>query len=206
MNPLDLLTRGNVYKINTFYYINKCINPALDRVLGLVGIDVNLWYNTTKKKRLMIRHINYDDYEIFNKNDGQNQQQSLITNYSNMNNNSKKLKNQISIEKFFLNGNCVCCGLESTDSLCHTCSNQPLETMLYLNSKNLKLQTLDQKLHLTCWKCTELQHIQYSQLYSKNVIIGKDCCENIGCEQFYARWKTVLKLEEYQQAINKLSW
>jgi DNA polymerase elongation subunit (family B) len=39
--PSELLKRGTCYRINSLYYITKCVLPALDRVLGLCGVQVS---------------------------------------------------------------------------------------------------------------------------------------------------------------------
>lgn len=44
VDPLELLTLGSPYRLNCLYYINKQIIPALQRVFGLVGADLNKWF------------------------------------------------------------------------------------------------------------------------------------------------------------------
>lgn len=43
VDPLDLLAIDSPYRLNDIYYINKQIIPALQRVFGLVGADLNKW-------------------------------------------------------------------------------------------------------------------------------------------------------------------
>lgn len=42
--PRELVEAGGRYRLNTQYYITKQINPAVARVLQLVGADVPAWY------------------------------------------------------------------------------------------------------------------------------------------------------------------
>ncbi|KAJ2551551.1 DNA polymerase zeta, partial [Coemansia sp. RSA 1933] len=44
ISPLILLQRSGL-RIDYYYYIEKQIIPALDRVFGLVGVDVRTWFN-----------------------------------------------------------------------------------------------------------------------------------------------------------------
>ncbi|KAJ0080258.1 hypothetical protein Patl1_22611 [Pistacia atlantica] len=44
VDPLDLLGIDSSYRLNDLYYINKQIIPALQRVFGLVGADLNNWF------------------------------------------------------------------------------------------------------------------------------------------------------------------
>lgn len=45
VSPEQFLAEESGLRLNGKYYITKVINPALDRALALVGIDVNAWYN-----------------------------------------------------------------------------------------------------------------------------------------------------------------
>ncbi|KAK1316530.1 hypothetical protein QJS10_CPA05g00487 [Acorus calamus] len=44
LNPLDFLEMNSPYRLNDLYYINKQIIPALQRVFGIVGADLNQWF------------------------------------------------------------------------------------------------------------------------------------------------------------------
>ena len=44
VDPLVLLDIDSPYRLNDLYYINKQIIPALQRVFGLVGVDLNQWF------------------------------------------------------------------------------------------------------------------------------------------------------------------
>ncbi len=59
-SPEDVLRRGSPLRVNYNYYIHKCINPALDRVLSLCGLDVSSWFRGMARPRQRLRHFNYD--------------------------------------------------------------------------------------------------------------------------------------------------
>lgn len=43
--PRALVEAGGRYRLNAQYYITKQINPAIARVLQLVGADVPAWWD-----------------------------------------------------------------------------------------------------------------------------------------------------------------
>ena len=45
VNPHDLLDSKHNYRLNTLYYINNQVLPALHRVFGMIGVDVKTWFN-----------------------------------------------------------------------------------------------------------------------------------------------------------------
>lgn len=44
VDPMDLLAVDSPYRLNSLYYINKQIIPALQRAFGLVGANLNQWF------------------------------------------------------------------------------------------------------------------------------------------------------------------
>lgn len=44
VDPLDLMAIDSPFRLNDLYYINKQIIPALQRVFGLLGADLNQWF------------------------------------------------------------------------------------------------------------------------------------------------------------------
>jgi hypothetical protein len=63
-DPRDVLRRGSNLRLNYVYYITKCINPALDRVLSLCGVNVFQWYRALVRPKPRIRHIQYEEYVV----------------------------------------------------------------------------------------------------------------------------------------------
>lgn len=45
VSPEQFLAEDSGLRLNGKYYITKVINPALDRALALLGVDVNAWYS-----------------------------------------------------------------------------------------------------------------------------------------------------------------
>lgn len=61
------MLRGTALRLNYAYYMTKCINPALDRVLSLGGARVLDWFKTVARPKLRLRHLNYDALSLSNK-------------------------------------------------------------------------------------------------------------------------------------------
>ncbi|KAJ1955852.1 DNA polymerase zeta [Linderina pennispora] len=71
VRPLALLNRPELH-LNYQYYISKQIVPALDRVLGLVGIDVRTWVNDMPRHRRKGLHDSLVDVFLATKPDDDN--------------------------------------------------------------------------------------------------------------------------------------
>lgn len=61
VDPIELLQRGTSYRLNTKYYIEKCINPSINRILSLCGVDIMRWYEELSRPKVRYRHhIRYE--------------------------------------------------------------------------------------------------------------------------------------------------
>ncbi len=56
VSPEQFLAEGSGLRLNGKYYITKVINPALDRALALLGVDVNAWYNDMPRPAPRVSH------------------------------------------------------------------------------------------------------------------------------------------------------
>lgn len=199
VDPLELLTRGSSLKINSTYYITKCINPALDRVLGLAGADINGWYNSLAKRSAIVRYINYDEHEVHINRTGTDKDK---VNSDGSTRPKRKFK-QRSFEMFTLRQLCVICGNLSSQGLCPACSLNAASTMMVLHESRRLLYEREDDLKSKCSRCSK--HTQHAELFAKNKIIGRDCCESINCSTMLDRWKTVLRIEDNELAFASIS-
>lgn len=190
VNPPELLVRGSSLKVNSVYYITKCVNPALDRVLGLAGADIVGWFHALPKRTTLVRHINYDDYEV--NRTGTNKISGDVSN------GRTKFK-QRSIEMFTLRQLCVNCGELSSRSLCLPCAQDAGPTILALQESRRLLYEREGELKETCSQCS--RHTQHSELFAKGKIVGRDCCESVNCSTMLDRWKLVLRIEDIELAL-----
>eukprot|EP00978_Attheya_sp_CCMP212_P005620 scaffold12580_cov55-Attheya_sp.AAC.10 len=58
LTPLELMEEWDSYTLHSAYYIEKHVNAALQRCLGLApyNIDVNVWYRACPKPRRRVHH------------------------------------------------------------------------------------------------------------------------------------------------------
>ena len=152
VSPLEVLRRGNALRLNIAYYINKCINPALDRVLGLCGVDIKSWYETVQKKKLRIRHVTYalQDRDL-----ASSSRRNVMTGTSH-----QSLK-QTSLDVFVSRADCECCGGESVGAICKRCVEiDAALAYMVLHDKFLPVLQRDRKLTLICQGCVKQQSSQ----------------------------------------------
>lgn len=53
-DPHTLLESSGRLRLHALYYITKQINPAVNRVLSLVGVDVGLWFGTMPRPQRVL--------------------------------------------------------------------------------------------------------------------------------------------------------
>jgi hypothetical protein len=139
-HPKDLLKRGNSLRINYMYYIIKCVNPSLDRLLSLSGVSVFSWFQAMTRPKLVIRHMNYDTIPRnllpYSSSSSSDQQQSSSSSSSTSLSNlfpqavsgiavgGQMYQQQMSMEQFILQRNCLICEIslaKATKLICESC-------------------------------------------------------------------------------------
>lgn len=123
-HPKDVLKRGSSLRINYFYYITKCVNPALDRLLSLAGVNIFQWFQAMTRPKLLLRHINYDliprDLLPLNQ-----RHQDPATPTIPLLLPAASHQQQMSMEQFILQRNCLLCELnlaKSSKLICESCT------------------------------------------------------------------------------------
>lgn len=227
VSPVDLMRRGSALKINSVYYITKCINPSLDRVLGLCGADVKSWYQTMRKRKSRVRHINYELCEQ-QQHEEEMKQRALATRGTGAGGvqggaqgsaqggvmewrgtgmmggrDAGKFK-QRSMDQFTLRGLCECCGGDSVAALCPPCREDPLTTAVSLHASLDRERSADANLAAICRRCSRQSAGQSSTLFLRRGLVGHNCCESMECPTFHDRCKVVLKIEDLVAATSEL--
>ncbi|KAH7435487.1 hypothetical protein KP509_06G067000 [Ceratopteris richardii] len=115
VDPHALVHPSSELRLHDVYYITKQIIPALQRVFGLIGVDLNAWYNDLPRvsrpsftKRSVPRcllKVSYDNYETDN---------GL----------TRTLVNSHTIDHYYLSQHCLVCGdlVPAASSTCGNCS------------------------------------------------------------------------------------
>jgi DNA polymerase zeta len=185
-SPEEVLRRGSALRLNYNYYIAKCINPALDRVLSLCGADVFAWFQAIPRPKLRLRHINYD---------------ALL---AEMAEGTKVRSRQTLMDRFTAQASCTVCGgdAQPQKALCVVCSESGVDSLvLLMRGLNVAAQR-EHAMSLVCQNCSKSP--QTCSMYCKGDIVGPDCCESLDCELFFERGKLVTRIEDFQIAVNEI--
>ncbi|CAN8238640.1 unnamed protein product [Cochlearia groenlandica] len=128
VDPLVLLDIDSPYRLNDLYYINKQIIPALQRVFGLVGADLNQWF-----------------LEMPRPTRGSLGQRPLNST------NSHKAR----IDYFYLSKHCFLCGevVQASAKLCNRCLKNESAAAATIVWKTSKLEREMQHLATICRHC-----------------------------------------------------
>uniref|UniRef100_A0A1J3GRC6 DNA polymerase n=1 Tax=Noccaea caerulescens TaxID=107243 RepID=A0A1J3GRC6_NOCCA len=128
VDPLVLLDIDSPYRLNDLYYISKQIIPALQRVFGLVGADLNQWFlemPRLTRSSLGQRPLNFR--------------------------NSHKTR----IDSFYLSKHCFLCGevVQGSAQLCNRCLKNESAATATIVWKSSKLEREMQHLATICRHC-----------------------------------------------------
>nr|KYP71224.1 DNA polymerase zeta catalytic subunit [Cajanus cajan] len=127
VDPLEVLAIDSPFRINDLYYINKQIIPALQRVFGLVGADLNHWFSEMPRpiREASVKH-------------------TLTSNF-----------HRTRIDYYYLSKHCVLCDrlVQASARLCNQCSENEVAAATALISKTSKLEQEMQHLVAICHHC-----------------------------------------------------
>lgn len=116
VNPMELLAIDSPYRLNDLYYINKQIIPALQRVFGLVGVNIRQWF--------------LDMPRPVRESVGKNQSYGP---------NSVRTR----IDYYYLSKHCIMCGEKvqaSTAPLCGKCSRNEAAVAVAITARTSKME------------------------------------------------------------------
>ncbi|EYU26433.1 hypothetical protein MIMGU_mgv1a0195131mg, partial [Erythranthe guttata] len=129
VDPLELLAINSPFRLNDVYYISKQIIPALQRVFGLVGADLNQWFlemPRPAREAVGKRH-------------------SLVTN-----------PQRTRIDYYYVSKHCILCGelvQGGSNQLCPNCSKDESIVATALIGRTSKLEKDIQHLAAICRHC-----------------------------------------------------
>ena len=193
-SPEEIMRRGSELRVNYIYYMTKCINPALDRVLSMCGGEVYQWFRNVSRPKLRLRHINYDLYTP-----GNGTNVSIRDKDKEKERNKDKAgnkKKQTSMDQYTRQSSCEVCGKDAQPqkTLCEFCSADPQMAMCVVMNRLKAVAEKDRIFSIICHNCAQCS--QPSALYAKSEFIGPDCCESLDCQVFYERARIVTRLED----------
>jgi DNA polymerase zeta len=181
VSPEALLIRGNGLVLNIKYYIDKCINPALQRILILCGVNhaISTWYAQVNRSNPRLRKVVYAV---------ENMKKPVLT----------------TIDSFFLNKACEFCGKHSKSAICPEClQDKPRAYASVISQLNCKA-TVQSTMQSICQNCT--QHSQALSFLHSGELLGPDCCSSISCSFFQKRYRLMLELEDLNYVLTNVKW
>ena len=207
ITPQEILRRGNSYRINAIYYIEKCLNPALVRLLSLCGVDVVSWYRSITKPKIRRRFLQYETLpppQI----EGRDMIPTVISGTTPMasivSTNSKSLK-QTSLDNYVYQSTCTICD-ESDASpktgLCQSCSKKPDDSLVTMFHRLNTMTLTENSLKRVCMTCSQMP--QNSNLFVKGDMIGRDSCSSTDCSIFFERCRLITRIEDIQASMRDL--
>jgi DNA polymerase zeta len=114
VDPLEVLAIDSPFRINDLYYINKQIIPALQRVFGLVGADLNQWFAEMPRpiREASVKHAFTPNFH------------------------------RTRIDYYYLSKHCVLCGelVQASTRLCNQCSENEVAAATAVIGKTSKLE------------------------------------------------------------------
>jgi hypothetical protein len=208
--PEEILRRGSELRLNYIYYMTKCINPALDRVLSMCGGEVYQWFKNVSRPKLRLRHINYDLYaseKSANKTSsstGRGGPVVISLLREGGNGASKSKHKQTSMDQFTQQGSCEICQQDALPqrTLCERCSADPAMALCTIMGRMQLVAQKERTLTKVCENCAKCP--QPAVLYARGEITGPDCCESIDCPVFFERARLVTRLEDFQISIAEI--
>ncbi|KAF7124883.1 hypothetical protein RHSIM_Rhsim12G0060600 [Rhododendron simsii] len=128
VDPLDLLAIHSPFRLNDIYYITKQIIPALQRVFGLVGVDLNQWFSEMPRqgREFIAKHLSYPP-------------------------NAHRTR----IDYYYLSKHCVLCGelVQGSAHLCGQCLKNEAAVAIAIIGRTSKLEREIQHLAAICRHC-----------------------------------------------------
>ncbi|CAL5084607.1 unnamed protein product [Urochloa decumbens] len=131
IDPYGLLEVGSSYRLNELYYITKQIIPALQRVFGLLGADLNKWFNE------MPRPI----------------RPTLAKRQIGLNNKASSKGGRI--DTYYMSSHCSICGdlIQGSETTCSNCLKNEAVVATVVAGRTSKLEQEIQHLAAICGHC-----------------------------------------------------
>lgn len=178
----------NIHRINSTYYISKCVNPSLERILILCGVNLSQWYSHWPRIQPKSKRTN-SSYTFLSPN--------LVMN---------KI-NQKNMANFITRGQCECCSNDALPMkyLCKTCLEvDQLNSLVLLNNNINKKNSVKWFYNKICQKCIGIHSnlLSVSSYSSSGTVI--DSCRNFECNILLDRKMIEIDIEDLGQALTQL--
>jgi DNA polymerase zeta len=134
IDPYGLLEVGSPYRLNEIYYITKQIIPALQRVFGLVGADLNNWFKEMPRpiRPTLAKRQSTSGHGLFSR-DGRFIRLGL---------NNKASSKGGRIDTYYMSSHCSICGdlIQGSETFCENCLKNEAVVATVVAGRTSKLE------------------------------------------------------------------
>ena len=173
VTPWEMIESMGRMRLNSTYYINKQIIPALDRMLSLIGADVKAWYDEMPKAMRMPPQ----------------KRPAASLGLSSL---SRDNNRQMILEDFFSSKHCCVCDEPHTtmiartskpSPLCHKCLSDPASSYAIIQQRSAQMERQHRHMVRICLHC--------GGGGGGNIEDGAIVCNSLDCEVYFSRVKLV---------------
>ena len=153
--PEELLKRGTQLRLNYTYYINKCINPALNRIFSLCGVDIYGWYDSMVRPKRRLRHLDYKS-DIINKFRNELYGSTIMNGENKGTDQRTSSSKQQTMDQFTTQSFCEVCKTNDTEpnkTTCKSCTENKLESLIILTNRLNINEERNQEFTNICINC-----------------------------------------------------
>ncbi|KAL6896569.1 hypothetical protein ACP4OV_007141 [Aristida adscensionis] len=190
IDPYGLLEVGSPYRLNELYYIVKQIIPALQRVFGLLGADLNKWFNemprpirpTLAKRQFASGHGSF----------------SHDSGFIRLGLNKKASNRGGRIDTYYMSSHCSICGdiIQGSETFCNNCLKNEAVVATVVAGRTSKLEREIQHLAAVCGHCGGADWIVESGVK----------CISLACPVFYERRKIQKELRVVSESAGEAGY
>ncbi|XP_025801172.1 DNA polymerase zeta catalytic subunit isoform X3 [Panicum hallii] len=190
IDPYGLLEVGSPYRLNELYYITKQIIPALQRVFGLLGADLNKWFNEMPRpiRPTLAKRQSASGHGLFSR-DG-----SFIR----LGSNNKASSKGGRIDTYYMSSHCSICGdiIQGSETFCGNCLKNEAVVATVVAGRTSKLEREIQHLAAICGHCGGADWIVESGVK----------CISLACPVFYERRKIQRELRVVSESAGEAGY
>ncbi|KAG2647414.1 hypothetical protein PVAP13_2KG571100 [Panicum virgatum] len=190
IDPYGLLEVGSPYRLNELYYITKQIIPALQRVFGLLGADLNRWFNEMPRpiRPTLAKRQSASGHGLFSR-DGSFIRLGL---------NNKASSKGGRIDTYYMSSHCSICGdlIQGSETFCGNCLKNESVVATVVAGRTSKLEREIQHLAAICGHCGGADWIVESGVK----------CISLACPVFYERRKIQRELRVVSESAGEAGY
>ncbi|RLN35611.1 DNA polymerase zeta catalytic subunit isoform X2 [Panicum miliaceum] len=187
IDPYGLLQVGSPYRLNELYYITKQIIPALQRVFGLLGADLNKWFNEMPRpiRPTLAKRQPTSGHGLF----------SCDGSFIRLGLNNKASSKGGRIDTYYMSSHCSICGylIQGSETFCGNCLKNEAVVATVVAGRTSKLEREIQHLAAICGHCGGADWIVESGVK----------CISLACPVFYERRKIQRELRVVSESAGE---